>query len=169
MFQLSQKLLNGRNITGHGCLQKVIVQWLPMEVLFELIRPLGATVIVPFNGSLGLSLQEAIKIMPVGSLVVLHSQQIVECGLGKGNALVHGIEVGGIHGRHQRADQVEPNRKWEGLALILVNFVGFVIEVITLGTVASGEEDDVNASFEEDDTTQGTHVTYLMTAERKMM
>ena len=51
--------------------------------------------------ALALGLLESLEIVPIAVGVGLVAQQIVECEFGKGNALVHGVQIVRVHGRDQ--------------------------------------------------------------------
>ena len=74
--------------------------------------------------------------MSIAIGIGLVSQQIVQGEFGERDALVHGIEVVGVHGRDQLTDQMKSLGKRKGLALILEDFLGLVAKVV--GFTAKG-------------------------------
>ena len=79
-------------LAGAGCRQKGFV--VPSGVFANLVH-------CRFDWSLALGLLESLEIVPIAVGVGLVAQQIVECEFGKGNALVHGVQIVRVHGRDQ--------------------------------------------------------------------
>mmetsp|Transcript_12977 Transcript_12977/g.21493 ORF Transcript_12977/g.21493 Transcript_12977/m.21493 type:complete len:303 (-) Transcript_12977:451-1359(-) len=136
-MHLSLELLNGRDLLGHRSNQKLIVGGVPVDRLFQLVTLLGTTIAVKFDRADSLGLQKAIPVMTVGLHVVLNSQQVVQRGFGKWNALIHRVQIIRIHCCHQLCDQMKTLRVRQSSTLISHHFGCFVIEVISLGTVWS--------------------------------
>ena len=101
--------------------QKLLV--IPRGILANVIEG-------PLDGTLALGILESLKVMSVGLVVGLISQQIVQRKFGKGNALVHCIEVVGVHGRYQLANEMESLGEGKGLALVLKDLRSLVLEIV---------------------------------------
>lgn len=91
-LELSFELLHLWNILGHGCTEEVLI--IPLGVLLDLIQG-------PFDLAVALRIAEMIKVMAVTLFVVLNTEQVIKSRLGKGDRLVHLIQVVWIHRRHE--------------------------------------------------------------------
>ena len=91
-LQLSFELLHLWNILGHGCTEEVLI--IPLGVLLNLIEG-------PFDLAVTLRITEVIKVMAVTLFVVLNTEQVIKSRLGKGERLIHLIQVVWVHCRHE--------------------------------------------------------------------
>jgi len=121
-FELTHDVGNLSNaLAGSGCTQEVFV--IPTRVFANLIE-------FRFDWAPFLGILKAFKVVSVRVVVGFESQQIVQSEFCKGDTLVHGIEIVGIHGGNQCGNQVKALGKGKGFALILENFSGLVLKVI---------------------------------------
>ena len=125
-LELSLELLYLWNIFRHRRPEKILV--IPLGVLLDLIRG-------PFNLAVPLRLAKEVKVVAETLFVVLNTEQVIESGLGKGDRLVHRIQVIRIHRGHKLANQVETSRVGQSRALISQNFFGLVTVIIRLGAI----------------------------------
>mmetsp|Transcript_9435 Transcript_9435/g.18048 ORF Transcript_9435/g.18048 Transcript_9435/m.18048 type:complete len:361 (+) Transcript_9435:123-1205(+) len=124
-LELSLELLYLRNILRHGRTEKILV--IPLGVLFDLIRR-------SFDLAVTLRLAKVIKVVAVTLFIVLNTEQVVEGSLGKGDRLIHRIEVVWIHGSHELANQMKTSRVGQSRALISQDFFSLIAVVVRLGT-----------------------------------
>lgn len=109
--------------------QKGVV--IPSCILSDLVESTGHSRLwIDFDNTFSLGLQEIVKVVLVTCVVVDNSQEIVQSKFGKGNRLVHGIQVLGVHGGNQLANQMESLGKGQSQSLIFQNLMGLVAEII---------------------------------------
>jgi len=77
------------------------------------------------------------EVIFVVSQTCAHAQQAIESELGEGDVLVHGVQVVGVDGSHEVAQQPHTLGVWEGLPLVLHHFLSLVIVVVHLCTKRS--------------------------------
>mmetsp|Transcript_21467 Transcript_21467/g.52893 ORF Transcript_21467/g.52893 Transcript_21467/m.52893 type:complete len:208 (+) Transcript_21467:89-712(+) len=126
LLQLGLEVLDGGNLAGHGCLQKVIV--VPSHTLLQVVTG-------TFHTTVALGFHVEVEVMAVGFFVVLNSQQVVKSCLGERDTFVHGIQIIRIHGTDQSSNQVESLGVWQGSSLIPQDFSSFIPEIVRFGTV----------------------------------
>ena len=123
-------------LAGSLAVQKGIV--IPPGILSNLIQATGHSGgVIDFHHPFALGLQKVVKIVLVAGIVVEDAQQIVQCKFGKGNGLVHGIQVFGIHGGDQLTNEMESLGKGQCQSLIFQDLVGFVAEIIGFTAIRS--------------------------------